>query len=205
MACRPSAADGTSLGAPGCTGCRPISQVEHGPHSSPSAPRRTAYSHLPAVLVDGSHSHQGGNPLPVQCTQFGQMRQQRDGELLPNAGDAAQQVVLLPPHGALAKSRQKPSSLTRPACCQPASVTLLQNNWRGHLRWPMTSLVVHYCSAPLACFVDALDNVPSLAMDHRDWQGAAGIEGLAEARLSCVSRYGHPGQVVGLSVPLWML
>ena len=25
-------------------------------------------------------------------------------------------------------------SLTRPACCQPASVTLLPNNWRGHLR-----------------------------------------------------------------------
>ena len=30
-------------------------------------------------------------------------------------------------------------------------------NWRGHLRWPMTSLVVHFCSAPLVCFVDALD------------------------------------------------
>ena len=55
------------------------------------------------------------------------------------------------------KPCQKPSSLTRPACCQPASVTLLPNNWRGHLRWPMTSLVVHFCSAPLVCFVDALD------------------------------------------------
>ena len=44
------------------------------------------------------------------------------------------------------KSCQKPSSLTRPACCQPASVTLLPNNWRGHLRWPMTSLV--YTFAP---------------------------------------------------------
>ena len=51
------------------------------------------------------------------------------------------------------KSCQKPSSLTHsltcPACCQPASVTLVLNNWRGHLRWPMTSLVVHFCSAPL--------------------------------------------------------
>ena len=49
--------------------------------------------------------------------------------------------------------------LTHPDCCQPASasVTLLTNNWRGHLRWPMTSLVVHFCSAPLVCFVDALD------------------------------------------------
>ena len=51
----------------------------------------------------------------------------------------------------------RPHSLTRPACCQPASVTLLPNNWRRHLRWPMTSLVVHFCSAPLVCFVDALD------------------------------------------------
>ena len=50
-------------------------------------------------------------------------------------------------------------SLTHPACCQPASVTLLPNNWRGHLRWPMTSLVVHFCSAPLVCFVDALDRI----------------------------------------------
>ena len=62
------------------------------------------------------------------------------------------------------KPCQKPSSLTHslthPACCQPASGTLLPNNWRGHLRWPMTSLVVHFCSAPLVCFVDALDTAP---------------------------------------------
>ena len=48
---------------------------------------------------------------------------------------------------------------TRPACCHPASVTLFPNNWRGHLRWPITSLVVHFCSAPLACFVDDLDTL----------------------------------------------
>ena len=58
----------------------------------------------------------------------------------------------------ISRARSRPHSLTRPACCQPASVTLLPNNWRGHLRWPMTSLVVHFCSAPLVCFVDALDN-----------------------------------------------
>ena len=59
---------------------------------------------------------------------------------------------------ARSRARSRPHSLTRPACCQPASVTLLTNNWRGHLRWPMTSLVVHFCSAPLVCFVDALDS-----------------------------------------------
>ena len=62
----------------------------------------------------------------------------------------------------ISRARSRPHSLThsltRPACCQPASVTLLPNNWRGHLRWPMTSLVVHFCSAPLVCFVDALDS-----------------------------------------------
>ena len=61
----------------------------------------------------------------------------------------------------ISRARSRPHSLThsltRPACCQPASVTPLPNNWRGHLRWPMTSLVVHFCSAPLVCFVDALD------------------------------------------------
>ena len=74
-------------------------------------------------------------------------------------------------------------SLTRPACCQPASVTLLPNNWRGHLRWPMTSLVVHFCSAPLVCFVDALDTKTQLrhftrlrgsdttARNGRQWPG----------------------------------
>ena len=65
----------------------------------------------------------------------------------------------------ISRARSRPHSLThsltRPACCQPASVTLLPNNWRGHLRWPMTSLVVHFCSAPLVCFVDALDTRPN--------------------------------------------
>ena len=42
-------------------------------------------------------------------------------------------------------------------------MTLLPNNWRGHLRWPMTSLVVHFCSAPLVCFVDALDSLGLLS------------------------------------------
>ena len=62
----------------------------------------------------------------------------------------------------ISRARSRPHSLTHPACCQPASVTLLPNNWRGHLRWPMTSLVVHFCSAPLVCFVDALDTPAGL-------------------------------------------
>ena len=57
----------------------------------------------------------------------------------------------------ISRARSRPHSLTRPACCQPASVTLLPNNWRRHLRWPMTSLVVHFCSAPLAQFPAAID------------------------------------------------
>ena len=34
----------------------------------------------------------------VQCSQFRQGRQQRQGELLAHAGNGAQKVVLLPPH-----------------------------------------------------------------------------------------------------------
>ena len=67
----------------------------------------------------------------------------------------------------ISRARSRPHSLTRPACCLPASVTLLPNNWRGHLRWPMTSLVVHFCSAPLVCFVDALDT--SHPFNYGEW------------------------------------
>ena len=38
----------------------------------------------------------------------------------------------------ISRARSRPHSPT-PACCQPASVTLLLNNWCGHLRWPITS------------------------------------------------------------------
>ena len=82
----------------------PANALEDGPHWGPATPDGPLTPHLPAVPVDGSHAHQGGNPLPVQCARFRHMCQQRMGKLLHNAGDAAQQVVLLPPHGALAES-----------------------------------------------------------------------------------------------------
>ena len=83
---------------------------------------------------------------------------------------------------------------------QPASVTLLPNNWRGHLRWPMTSLVVHFCSAPLVCFVDALDR-HAFPAGHRQ-QGRSHLPGLLHclpAGLLC--RRGRPLQRVAKRFP----
>ena len=56
------------------------------------------------VPVEGSHSHQGGDLPTVQGAQLRQVRQKGEGDLLSNAGDGAQEVVLFPPYGTLTES-----------------------------------------------------------------------------------------------------
>ena len=65
-----------------------------------SAPNGTSASQCATVPVEGSLSHQGGDLPAVQGAQFRQVGQEGERELLSNAGDGAQEVVLLTPYGA---------------------------------------------------------------------------------------------------------
>lgn len=55
-----------------------------------------------AIPVEGRHPHQGRDLFAGQGPQFGQIREQRGTQDGAHAGGAAQQVLFLPPHGALA-------------------------------------------------------------------------------------------------------
>ena len=74
------------------------SHVEDGPHPGASAPDGAFVPPGAAVAVVGSHAHQGGDLPAIQRTQLRQIGQQSEGELLPYAGNGAEQVVLLTPH-----------------------------------------------------------------------------------------------------------
>ena len=65
------------------------------------SPDRPFAPQCAAVPVEGSHAHQGGDLPAVQGAQLRQVGQKGEGDLLSNAGDGAQEVVLLPPYGTL--------------------------------------------------------------------------------------------------------
>ena len=110
--------DGVAAGR----GQRP--HVEGGPHTGPSAPDGAFAPQSPAVPVEGSHAYQCGDLPAVQRAQLRQVGQQSEGELLPHAGDGAQEVVLLPPHGTAAESLAQPFVKVVQLLLQPGDVCL---------------------------------------------------------------------------------
>ena len=84
------------------------SHVQDGSDPGVSIPDGAFATHGAAVPVEGSHSHQGGDLAPVQGAKLRQMGQKGEGELLSHAGNGAQEVVLLSPHGTLTESLPQP-------------------------------------------------------------------------------------------------
>ena len=100
------------------------SHIEDGPHPGASAPDGAFATQGATVPVEGSHAHQGGDLLAVEGAQFGQVGQQSEGELLPHAGNGAQEIILLSPHGTLAESLTQPSVQVFQLLFQPGDVGL---------------------------------------------------------------------------------
>ncbi len=85
------------------TGRGQRSHVENTPNPGASAPDGASAAQGTAVPVEGRHAHQGRDLPSVQSAQLGQVGQQSERELLPYAGNGAQQVVLLTPYWTSAK------------------------------------------------------------------------------------------------------
>ena len=100
------------------------SHIQGGAHSGTSTPDAAPSSHLAAVPVEGSHSHQGGYLSAVERAQLKQVSQKGVGELLTHTGNAAQQVVLLSPQRTPAKCLPQIFIQVVQLLLQPADVRL---------------------------------------------------------------------------------
>ena len=69
-------------------GCQ-RSHVQGGTNPGAPTPYGTFTPQRTAVPVEGSHSHQGGDLPTIQRTQFRQVGQKGEGELLPHAWNGA--------------------------------------------------------------------------------------------------------------------
>ena len=76
------------------------SHIQGGSYSGAPAPDGPFAPQGAAIAVEGSHSHQGGYLPAIQRSQLRQVGQQSEGNLFPHAGNGAQEVILLSPHGA---------------------------------------------------------------------------------------------------------
>jgi hypothetical protein len=74
--------------------------VEGGPHPGSSAPHLPLAPHPSGVAVEGSDAHQGTEALVGESPQLGKLCQEGAGERRSDAGDAAQEGLILTPGGA---------------------------------------------------------------------------------------------------------
>ena len=105
-------------------GCGQRPHVKGAPHSGAPAPDSAFASQDATVPVEGSHAHQGGDLPAVQGAQLRQVGHQSEGELLSHAGNGAQEIIPLPPHGTLAESLAQPLVQVVQLLLQPGDMSL---------------------------------------------------------------------------------
>ena len=98
------------------------SHVQGGSDPGAAAPDGAFAPQGATIPVEGGHAHQGGDLPTIQRAQLRQVGQQREGELLPHAGNGAQEVILLSPQGALAQRLPQPLVQVLQLLLQPGDV-----------------------------------------------------------------------------------
>ena len=82
-------------------GCQRF-HVQGSANSGAPTPDSSPASHRAAVAVEGNHPDQRGDLPVAQRTELRQESQKREGDLLSNSGNGAQELILLPPYGTAA-------------------------------------------------------------------------------------------------------
>src|SRR5438876_7689078 len=81
--------------------------VQNGAHLTPATPGSAAALMFAAIVMKGGDADQGGDTLPIELSQFGQLREQRASEDRSDAGHIKQQIASFTPHfGAAQLGRQ---------------------------------------------------------------------------------------------------